>query len=323
MAVTAVRPLKGAHTSINTGGVPVVAVYGGIAGGRIYNPADAVDQGIAVVETLFISLVGPAGTVESATTFPIQPGGDFILPAGLDRDVSVNALTACHKFTAFIWQPPPQPPEPVPGNFPPAKSQWLQKAIPSYLYEQYADDDDLQAWVRAYNEQTQEYVDWFNTVNLPIYTGLSGTLLDWVALGLYGIQRPALSSGRTQDIGPYNTAVYNLLEYNQAKRVGANNVTVTTDDLFKRIMTWRLYRGDGNVFNLKWLKRRIIRFLTYPNGTSGNIAETYAVSVTFGSGNQINIVLPPVLNASILKEAIDSGAVELPFQFTYSVTVAS
>ena len=135
--------------------------------------------------------------------------------------------------------------------------------------------------------------------------------------------RPALSSGRNRDLGPYNTNMYNTLAYNQKKRVGAQNVTVTTDDLFKRIMTWRLYRGDGKVFNIQWLKRRIARFLTFPNGTSGNIDNTNNIHVTFGSGNQVNILLPAVPNATILKEAIDSGAVELPFQFTYSVTVAS
>lgn len=323
MVATPVRPLRGASSIVLSGAQPVVAIYGGVLGGMIYNPDNAAEQGIAVVETLYYSYVGDAAVSETGTTFPLQPGQSLVIPPNMSRNVSVNALTAGHKFTSFIWQPLPSPPTPVPGNFPPDAPADLLAVIPSYLYEQYADDDNLQAFVRAYNAEMQEYVDWFNTVNLPIYTGLSGALLDWVAEGLYGISRPALSSGRNPDLGPYNTSVYNFLMYNETRRIGAQNVTVTTDDLFKRIMTWRLYRGDGKVFNLRWLKRRIARFLTYPNGGTGVIAETYDISVTFATGNQINIILPAVPNATILKEAIDSNAVELPFQFVYSVTVAT
>ena len=97
-----------------------------------------------------------------------------------------------------------------------------------------------------------------------------------------------------------------------------------------------------------------MRFLVGANGTAPNIDQTYQVSVTFGVGNQVNITLvtgerrvtggalfnafapntvpfnalettfeplAPLPNAAILKEAIDSGVLELPFQFTYVVTV--
>lgn len=324
MAVSPVTVRRAAATQVIRAGEPIVAVYGGIQGGRIYNPPTAADQGIGVVETLYYSLTGLAGVIEGAGTFPLQPGQYVDLPA-TTRDVTVNSNADGHKFSAYIIQPPPGPPIPVPGNFPPDAPSALQNAIPSYLYEQYYDDENLQAFVRAYNVQMQEYIDWFNNASLPIYTGplIQGALLDWVAYGLYGMRRPTLSSGRNQDLGPYNTAMYNLLMYNEAKKVGANNVTVTTDDIFKRIMTWRLYRGDGKIFNIEWLKRRIVRFLTFPNGTSGRIEQTYDVSVTLGSNSVINILLPGVPNANILKEAIDSGAVELPFQFTYSVTISA
>jgi hypothetical protein len=97
-----------------------------------------------------------------------------------------------------------------------------------------------------------------------------------------------------------------------------------------------------------------MRFLNGVNGTNYNIDSTYQVSVSFGLGNQVNITIlsgirtvtgGAVYNrfafnvtpfnqvtstfenfshielAPILKEAIDAGALELPFQFTYVVNV--
>jgi hypothetical protein len=177
----------------------------------------------------------------------------------------------------------------------------------------------------SYNSYAQQFVDWFNQINLPIYTSslIAGTLLDWVADGLYGMLRPTLSSGLNQNLGPYNTALYNQLVWNGYKAIGADNVTVTSDDIFKRIMTWRLYRGDGQTFNPQWLKRRILRFLNGPNGTDPVIDNTYSVSVSYPSRFVIDIILPLTPNSVILQEAIQSGAVELPFQYTFNVSIAS
>ena len=47
----------------------------------------------------------------------------------------------------------------------------LQKVIRSYLYQQYADDEDLQAFVAWFNAEGQEYVGWFASISLPVYTG--------------------------------------------------------------------------------------------------------------------------------------------------------
>jgi hypothetical protein len=313
------------NSAIYRSGVAVDAIYAGSAGGRIINPPLASDQNIANVEVLWYDLTAPAGTQESATTFPLQPGQYLDVPAGLTRAISVNAVTTGHRFGGYAIQPPvPYPPVPVPGTFPPSGPTSLLKTIPSYLYEQYQDDDNLQAFVASYNTQMQQYVDWFNQIGLPVYTGslISGSLLDWVAQGLYGIKRPSLSSGTNKNLGPYNTTPYNTVPYNGFIRVGTSNVTVTNDDIFKRIMTWQLYRGDGKVFNLIWLKRRIIRFLTGVNGTAPRIDNTYSVSAAYGSRYQVNVLLPADPNSTILKEAIDSGVLNLPFQLTFSVTIA-
>ena len=241
-------------------------------------------------------------------------------------------------------------------TFPPAGPSTLLATIPSYLYEQYSDDSDLQAFVRAYNELAQAYVDWFNQLDLPIYTKvqISGALLDWVAAGLYGMVRPTLSSGGNRDLGAFNTYAFNVMPFNTRRIIGPQNVAATNDDIFKRILTWHFYKDDGKVFNIRWLKRRVMRFLNGVNGTSYNVDQTYQISVTFGVGNQANIRLlngvrvltggaflngfafntlafnertseftsfAELQNAEIFKEAADSGALELPFQYSWVVTI--
>jgi hypothetical protein len=204
----------------------------------------------------------------------------------------------------------------------------LKEIIPSYLYQEYADDENLQGFIAAYNALAQEYADWFNQINLPCYTGplISDTLLDWVASGLYGIQRPALTGN-----------------------------ALVTDDQFKRIISWHFYKDDGKVFDVRWLKRRIMRFLTGISGTGQGINQTYQISVRFGGSGVVyinvytgvgyhrggaafnssayNVIAYDVMGiiirnyvdttlAPILKQAIDAGVLELPFQYSYIVSIA-
>lgn len=237
----------------------------------------------------------------------------------------------------------------------------LQKIILAYLYWQYRDDSDLQAFVDAYNELTQEFLDWFNGLNLPIYTGgvVAGALLDWVAEGLYGLKRPVLGNGRLSVKGPYNTFAYNesIGGFNGLKFLEKVTYDPVTDDIFRRIITWRFSKAYGRVFNVRWLKRRIMQFLLGTNGVNFNVDQTYPISVTFGYDNQINITLVTfstkvlsgaiyntsaynttnlgfnTLNtistrirdqfplAQVLKDGIDNGALELPFQYDYIVTI--
>lgn len=228
--------------------------------------------------------------------------------------------------------------------------------IPAYLYYQYQDDDDLQALFKSFNNISQEYVNWFNTIQLPVYTGsqISGTLLDWVAQGLYGITRPILPPYLLGfEVGPFNTFALNSIAFNGYKFNEPPNFSALSDDDFKRVITWHFLKGDGKVFNIRWLKRRVMRFLTGINGTNPNIDQTYQISVTFGVGNQVNIriiskirkliggallnsfafnttafnawetsvtYLTPFPEAPIFKQAVDAGILELPFQFYYVVS---
>lgn len=352
-----VTPRKAAADNVPVAGQPVTAIYGPVLGGMIVNPVSAEGQGLDVPTILWVDMVNPAVPYETATCFPVQPGQTFIVPKNCVSDISVTSGADGHRFSAITVQPKtPYPPEPPVGPFPPSGPSGMTKAIPSYLYEQYQDDEDLLAWVAAFNQIAQQYVNWFNETLLPVYTldVIAGTLLDWVANGLYGVRRPALSSGKNKNIGPFNTWYFNQLPYNGFKIIGPQNLVVTTDDVFKRIVTWGFFKGDGRYFNIRWLKRRIMRFLNGINGTAPNIENTYQISVTFGVGNQVNINLlngvrtvtramifnrfgfnqlpynalestftqyALLANAQILKEAIESGALELPFQYDYVVSI--
>lgn len=347
----------GAASVVSRAGVSVVALYGNALGGYVINPQRPRDQGISDAEPLFVDPTGPAALEQTATTVPLSPGQSYRMTPGQTTPLWVNAATAGHKFTAvLIQEPTPYPPTPLPSTFPPAGPTTLQNVIPSYLYKQYEDDDDLQAFVASFNTMAQNYVDTFNALNLPVYTGsiIAGTLLDWVAEGIYGMSRPALSSGKVKKKGPLNSYMLNGSMFNKFSIVEPNDVIVTTDDIFKRILTWHLYKGDGKVFNVRWLKRRIMRFLFGENGTDLNVDQTYRISISFGPNGEISIrlinsirtitkaamfnsfapnsmafnrvetqssTLTPLPNAAIFQEAVQSGVLELPFQFSYTVSI--
>jgi hypothetical protein len=188
----------------------------------------------------------------------------------------------------------------------------LTKTIPSYLYWEYSD------------VMAQDYVTWFATASLPIYTLQSGDLLDWVASGLYGVLRPNLQSAPA------------------------------SDDVFKRCMMWSQYKGDGKQFNIRWLKRRLQRWLDTVDGIPKTVDQTYQISITFGAPNivyinilqgtlttiggiefnqsqfntmQLNELDFDIANyvdttlSATLRDAINSGILELPFQYTYVVGI--
>lgn len=358
MTATPIAVYAPAQTSVVEAGVAVIAVYGPVLGGLIQNPATAADQGIAVAEPLYVDIVGTASLVETTTTVPLRPGDIFIIPAGLVGNISVNAASAGHEFSGLVYQSPPQfPPAPQTGTFPPAGPTTLTQILLAYLYQEYNDDDALLSFFASYNSIAQGYLSWFANVALAVYTSplITGALLDWVAEGLYGMTRPSLGSGRNRDIGPLNTYAYNTLALNRRRTVGPSNVVATSDDVFKRVMTWNFYKGDGNAFNIRWLKRRIKRFLIGENGTAPNIDETYDISVTVGdgiisiqiaagtrvitggalynrfgfnrmtyNGLQTRFVPSPTIQyplAPVLEEAIEAGVLQFPVQYEVTISI--
>jgi hypothetical protein len=237
----------------------------------------------------------------------------------------------------------------------------LTVILPAYVYQEYNDDTDVPWFFFAYNQIAQDYMTWLATTCLANYTQdpVSGDLLDWVGRGRYGIARPSLPYGYLERIGQFNTAPYNELAYNETTVInpeGAGQSYATTDDTYRRCMTWALFTGDGKVFNIRWLKRRVMRFLLGINGINFNVDQTYRISVTFGPGDQANIVIingvttvtggatyngmgyndaqfpyndvaleftpfSPFAAAQLLKAAIDAGVLELPFQYTWVVQI--
>lgn len=330
-----------------------VVAYGPLKGGFLVNPLYAEDQGLGFAEPLYVDMVSTAQGVANGTTSVIAPGGSFFFIPDFDGQISVRAPSAGHRFSGVVYAEPTNFRKST-NPWPPAGPTTLTAVIPSYLYKQYDDDEDLQAFVDSFNALAQLYVTWFATILLPVYTqkNVSGSLLDWVAAGLYGFLRPALPTGQKKLIGPYNTWMFNTVPYNYEKTILPANLYETTDDIFRRILTWHLYKGDNKIFNIRWLKRRVMRFLTGTDGTGGETDTTYEVSITFAANHTVNINLRGVrivaqsgalyngalLNAfqyneshvkivhlfvsplvPVFKAAVYSGVLELPFQYTFIV----
>ena len=306
---------SGFASQVTTGGqsVQVANTTLGVHGGLIINPLAPQDQGLPSAESLWVNILGPAATSAVNQTAELQPGQKFLVPK--NTNVWVNAASSGHNFSAYFTQAytVPYPPTVVPGQpgsgtgatiagytggqpFPPQTVTGLTSVIPSYLYQEYSDDDDLQEFVAAQNQCQQDYVDTFNALNLPIYTGptgegntslVAGALLDWVGTGLYGMLRPALDSGQPVVMGPLNTWGPNWIYpnwnippanisltfgLNELQQLSVGDIVVTDDDLYRRILTWHLFKGDGNYFSIRWLKRRVWRFCYGPNGSTPDFA---------------------------------------------------
>lgn len=208
--------------------------------------------------------------------------------------------------------------------WPPSGPTSARKVIPAYPYVEYQNDDNISAFFDAYNIYAQAYVDWFNGLNLPVYTQapVSGALLDRVAASIYGIIRPGLptSVGSPQE-GPVNSFTVNSLPVNGFAAGQSPTYTSTNDDFFRRIITWAFFKGDGKTFTPRWLKRRINRFLTGVNGTNVANDTTYGVSVFPTGFKQWTISLINGPEAQIFAQGVKVGALELPFQITWTITL--
>lgn len=231
----------------------------------------------------------------------------------------------------------------------------LEDIIRAYLYTQYNDDENLQAFVDAYNAVAKGVYDWMVNANLPVFIGSynSGDQLKWIAAGIYGVSPPILISSKQNIYGPYNALTFNTIAFNGRKVVDQSEQVVASDDLFKRIMTWNFYKGDGFYFTIPWLKRRVLRFLTGVDGVDVVNDQHWSISVLFSSsGATISIIKgyrkltdSAMFNASafntrafnqkssaliksteyeyaaLFKQAFDSGLLHMPFYQPVTVTI--
>lgn len=286
-------------------------------GGVVVNPFEATDQGLLEPEALFVSIVKPPSQSENAYTTKLEPGQRFIVPAGVH--VWVDAISRGHQFGSYFYSSSiavKGSATPVPGNFPPSSPTGLTEVIPSYLYQEYTDDDDLQAFVDGQNAIQQDYVDTFNALNLPIYTNplIAGPLLDWVAEGVYGYKRPWVYAERGFVLGALNTWGFNqLVPIDSLVKTQPKGVVIADDDFFKRCLTWHYMKGDGKYFNIRWLKRRIKRFLIGVNGSCPPVDVTDDISITFGPKYGCTIRFP------LINRTVNAGA--LPNRFGPNGTI--
>jgi len=179
----------------------------------------------------------------------------------------------------------------------------LQTTILSFLYEQFNDDSDLNAFVASFNAIAQTYLDWFNATPLAVYTNpnIAGPLLDWIAQGIYGIARPVFSSQTTQYIAGLNSGPLNARAVNGHLFLQSGTATIATDDYYKRVMTWWLYTGTSRRFNATLLRLKVARFLYGVNGTDVTLDQAQSVHV------QPESVTPP--GPPVLSDTMAGGAI--------------
>ena len=111
--------------------------------------------------------------------------------------------------------------------------------------------------------------------------------------------------------------------FNYSDVATAPPFVATSDDSYKRMLTWAFFKDDGKTFNVRWLKRRVVRFITSADGGNADTSNTYDVSVVI-AGTTATITISGALVtplATILQKGIASGALELPFQYDWVVVV--
>lgn len=232
----------------------------------------------------------------------------------------------------------------------------LKDPIKSYPYLQYMDDDNIAAFFTAYNALLIDFYNWMLNSSLPIFIGNyhTGAELKWLVKGIYGQNFPYLVTNKTTSNGPYNTFVFNSLPYNTRKTTTVSNNIATSDDIFKRILTWNFYKNDGMYFTVPWLKRRVMRFLTGADGNDIVNDSQAGISVTFDGNGGVIIGISSVTSyitagalygtdqyngepvgsmdvsatvngdfqfASVLKAAFENGLLRMPFWASVTVNI--
>ena len=196
----------------------------------------------------------------------------------------------------------------------------IQTQLQAYAYQEYADDEYVQAFVSAYNRISQGYLDWSNQNPLALYTNpnISGPMLDYVGNNLYGISRPVSGQLSVSSFSAMNTYPMNTQAMNSATLITSGGASVVTDDLYKRTMTWILYRGDGKNFSIPWLRRRIARFLYGANGTDLSdigLVSTIRIKV---SDSSVNIIVPYTAFAQDFIDIFTNGWLPVPFTMSFT-----
>lgn len=199
----------------------------------------------------------------------------------------------------------------------------ITQTLNAYPYAQYTNDPYIPAFFEAFNGISQGYLDWFNQTPLSVWTeaGISGPLLDWIGNGIYGIARPVLSSLTTSTTAGLATIPLATTPLATLQFESSGTATIANDDIYKRCLTWALYKADGNQASLHWIRRRVARFIWGAYGA--DVAPDYfsQVQVT-QSGSAVTMTVPNTIIGQTFQQCINDRILSLPFQCSYSVTLA-
>ena len=227
------------------------------------------------------------------------------------------------------------------------------QAVPRcYVYDQYSDDANIQAFADAYTAIMQGYLDWFNSTPLGAYTNpnIAGPLLDWTATGIYGVARPVISTLTRTTRGAFGSRSYGASPYGVFQVTSVGTAQVANDDYYKRTLTWTLYQGDADNIDITWLKKRIARFLYGANGADVDVGMANNISIMpmmmvpdAGYGRRaygkkpaygkmfmrqvlairLYITIPNIPAAQIFIDFVNQGILPMPIQITWVITLGN
>lgn len=191
--------------------------------------------------------------------------------------------------------------------------------LKAYLYWQWRGDRDLQAFIDSYNEKVEADIEEIKAFNLPNFYSKSGLFLDYVARNIYGMERKKLLYADNIIKHGLNIADPNVINPNGNAVLVNSSQRNMDDESFKKIIQWNVYKADGFVFSIPWLKRRLIRFL--------NINETNPIDINnvsiLADHRKIKIRLLNYLANSpfkpLLKDVLANRIIDLPFMLDFEL----
>lgn len=227
----------------------------------------------------------------------------------------------------------------------------LTDIIPAYIYKQYQDDENILAFADGINSLSQEYLDWFNQTPMGVYTNsnVAGALLDWVGNNLYGLFRPTISTSSITSSGELGTNTLGTHTIGTLTVTNSGTAQVANDDIYKRLMTWFLYRGDGVQMSVEWVRRRVARFIygaygadidvglitnvgialptdsTTLGSTNSFAVNTQAVNtsvpITITQSHALVITVPNIAMGNTFQTLFNGNYLPLPFQVNFKVVL--
>jgi hypothetical protein len=192
----------------------------------------------------------------------------------------------------------------------------LENPITPYSYM--ADNKQYNAYIEVVNNEINGVVTELETLNAGYLLDKNGDLLDYLALGIYGITRPYIPlSSLTEDSGSWGQRRF-LTRFLSFVAGAPPQSRKLTDNEFKKLIQWLLYKGDCElkdyrVVNLSILKQKIAMFLD---------ASPYEISIIPTSNKNFLITLNKTNTLAVIFRALlINNYLQLPSYFTFQVSL--